>query len=140
MPPPKINIPSGAPQIQVPPMRMPPAGKFDYVNENFRKWQKQQDEWRKNVTVYTRDVPKGPDPKESSRTFSRWVNAAITVVLVVAGIGGLFFGANLYTRWRRPLTPEQLARSDPWIRGELQASAATNASAKPPEAKPASSM
>ena len=125
--------PPGVPQIQTPPIRIPPPNINIQVSENFRQWQRTREEMAKNASYHTRDVPKGPDPSESSRTFGRGVNGYFIVVMIAAGIGGFILAVHLYMRCRRPLSPEELALTDPWVRAQMQETAAANASARPPE-------
>jgi len=127
------NIGRPEPQIQTPPIRIPPPNINIKVSENFRQWQRTREEMAKNASYHTRDVPKGPDPSESSRTFGRGVNGYFIVVMIAAGIGGFILAVHLYMRCRRPLSPEELALTDPWVRAQMQETAAANASARPPE-------
>ena len=116
-------------------IRVPiPSPKIDInLQENFKKWQRTQEEMAKNASYHTRNVPKGPDPSESSQTFGRGVNGYFIVVMIAAGIGGFILAVHLYMRCRRPLSPEELALTDPWVRAQMQETAAANASARPPE-------
>jgi hypothetical protein len=100
--------------VPIPSPQNPWAGREKEIG----RWKQWWEESCRNSARYTRDVPNGPDPKESVRAFSIAMDGFFKVAAGAGGILILWVGLQLFVRFRRPARFVYMDRAEPPFKSE----------------------